>query len=883
MAGDFHTYGDGGWRIEPADRPRPERRGVSRGLTALLFIFTLILGQASLVALADDAPIASPTPSDEPSPSPADSTDGSVDGTDDGSTSEDATTSDDGSASGAEDTTETTSDTATETDASMSAEGAERVGTGVEADAEQDVVAHDEPGPASGDGVQPILKAGNPACLDVMAKGDFLFEHKTGVPEDDTIDLSFDGLSGTLVIEVDEENETFDFSLTGDFVAAGVIVKGGDGANFYDYRPAGNAADTSLHAPVNPSNGKFYGLSHISFCLTEVERVPGIDVEKSCPESVQTGAEIEYTITVENVGNEALVDVTVADSLLGDITADFDLDLSAGLDVGAKATAVVTYEPGPDEDPVMNTVTAEGTGDVSAAVDTDTASCETDVTEGEVARIDVEKSCPETAQAGAEIEYTITVENTGTEALVDVTVEDSLIGDITADFDLDLSAGLAVGATATAVVTYDPAPGEDPVTNTVTAEGTGDVSAAVDTDTASCETDVTEGEVAAIDVEKSCPETVEAGGLIEYTITVENAGTEALIALDVDDTLLGDITGEFDVDLSTGLAVGATATAIVTYNPAPGEDPVTNTVTAMGTGETSDVQDADTATCETDVVTIEGPAIQVVKDGPTMAHRGDTVTYSFTVTNVGDVELFDVDLTDPRCDEGTVEAGVEVDASLVTGEVWTFTCTHLITEADPDPMPNTVTVRGDTVAGVGGEEVTDQDSHVLNILQPAIRIVKTVSDNTVPSGTVVTYTYVVTNIGNTTLFDVSVDDDVIGHIDVIPSLEAGASVTLTGTFTVGTVPVTNIGTAGGADVLGEFVSDTDAAFVSPIAGGGGQGPGPGPGPGGVVGGVVGGAGGAAGDTAFTGSDAWKWIVAAAGLLLIGATALITTRRSRGAA
>jgi hypothetical protein len=48
-----------------------------------------------------------------------------------------------------------------------------------------------------------------------------------------------------------------------------VIVKGGPNANFYDYRPDGEDADKNLHAPVNPGSGDFYGLSHISFCVTE--------------------------------------------------------------------------------------------------------------------------------------------------------------------------------------------------------------------------------------------------------------------------------------------------------------------------------------------------------------------------------------------------------------------------------------------------------------------------------------------------------------------------------------------------------------------------------------------------------------------------------------
>ena len=37
---------------------------------------------------------------------------------------------------------------------------------------------------------------------------------------------------------------------------------------------------------------------------------------------------------------------------------------------------------------------------------------------------------------------------------------------------------------------------------------------------------------------------------IEYTITVENTGNEPLVGVTVDDTLLGDITGEFDFDFA---------------------------------------------------------------------------------------------------------------------------------------------------------------------------------------------------------------------------------------------------------------------------------------------------------------------------------------------
>jgi hypothetical protein len=161
----------------------------------------------------------------------------------------------------------------------------------------------------------------------------------------------------------------------------------------------------------------------------------------------------------------------------------------------------------------------------------------------------------------------------------------------------------------------------------------------------------------------------------------------------------------------------------------------------------------------------------------------------------------------------------------------------------------------------------------VDIIHPAITIVKTVSDGTVRPGTVVTYSYLVTNTGDTTLFNISVDDNVLGHIGVIPSLAAGASATLTTTSTVGTSPVTNVGTASGTDVLGETVTDDDDAVVTPILGTGGEGPGPGPGEGPNCC-IAGGGGG----TPFTGSAIGLWSLLAAALTLIGGLALWATRR-----
>jgi uncharacterized repeat protein (TIGR01451 family) len=394
------------------------------------------------------------------------------------------------------------------------------------------------------------------------------------------------------------------------------------------------------------------------------------------------------------------------------------------------------------------------------------------------------------------------------------------------------------------------------VDNTVTVTGNGEDSGDEASGEASCETDVTHAP--ALEVTKECPQTVPFGEDITYTITVTNTGNEALEGVTVNDTLLGDITDQFDVDFSGSFGVGEVATATVSYSPGVDEDPVDNTVTVTGNGEDSGDEASGEASCETDVL---HPAIQIVKDGPAQRHVGDTITYMFEVTNPGELELFDVVLSDPICDAGTILPGADVDASLAVGEVWHFTCTHLITDTDPDPLPNTATVTGDTSEGEGGEQVSDTDDHLVDIIHPGISIVKTVDEEVVPIGTTVTFTYVIVNTGDTTLYNVSVDDDILGHIGDIPVLEVGGPpVTLTKDFVVGDEIVTNVGTATGEDVLGRSVSANDDATVAPISG---ENPPPNNPP-----------------TPFTGSDAGRLGIITMVLFGIGVTVVASTRRRR---
>jgi hypothetical protein len=135
-----------------------------------------------------------------------------------------------------------------------------------------------DPGPPTTTlNVQPIVVDGNPTCADLLPSESFLFEFKLDPPDSGTFPLEEDGLTGSVtVVKYDNTlGQAFDFSFAGDFISSAIIAKGGAYGNFYDYRPLGGAAaDTYLHAPINPSNNKFFGLSHISFCIIEIPEQP---------------------------------------------------------------------------------------------------------------------------------------------------------------------------------------------------------------------------------------------------------------------------------------------------------------------------------------------------------------------------------------------------------------------------------------------------------------------------------------------------------------------------------------------------------------------------------------------------------------------------------
>jgi uncharacterized repeat protein (TIGR01451 family) len=135
----------------------------------------------------------------------------------------------------------------------------------------------------------------------------------------------------------------------------------------------------------------------------------------------------------------------------------------------------------------------------------------------------------------------------------------------------------------------------------------------------------------------------------------------------------------------------------------------------------------DRATCTFRNIRPGFPAIAIRKVGPALATAGDTLDYTFYVTNPGDVPFpaSGVTVSDPNCDEPP-ELVRKEDASgsdvsprtLDPGDTWVYGCERRTSDPGDDCEPSRVDNTGTVTGDAGSGSVADEDSISTVLLCP---------------------------------------------------------------------------------------------------------------------------------------------------------------------
>ncbi|MFZ1703465.1 MAG: hypothetical protein WAT79_03915, partial [Saprospiraceae bacterium] len=265
-----------------------------------------------------------------------------------------------------------------------------------------------------------------------------------------------------------------------------------------------------------------------------------------------------------------------------------------------------------------------------------------------------------------------------------------------------------------------------------------------------------------------------AGDVINYTIALDNTGNVNISSVSVIDAQATTGPTYFSGDINTNNVLDTseiwvyTASRTITLIDMDNGS-FTNTASATGVpvgGILGGVSDDETVTA------IQNPAINITKAATPTNYSllGQNIDYTFLVTNTGNVSLTNVLVTDPLfgLNFGPVTLAPNGSQSFMYG--YTVTQEAL----DTGRVQNIVYVVGTDPNTV---MVNDDDEFTINANQnPSIGLVKSATPITYSSvGESIQYTFEVTNTGNVTLDNVTVDDPLFGVVFGPISLAPGIS------------------------------------------------------------------------------------------------------------
>src|SRR5690606_1646784 len=405
------------------------------------------------------------------------------------------------------------------------------------------------------------------------------------------------------------------------------------------------------------------------------------------------------------------------------------------------------------------------------------------------------------SDVGETITYTFTVTNQGNTALMNVELTDPMLGGVIAlssgDLNSDnmLNVGEIWSYTADYSLTQDNID-TGSITNQASISGESSLGIVVtdDSDNNSVleddETVTTICQSPAIAVIKegifndennnSCSD---VGETITYMFIVTNQGNVSINTVELIDPLLGSIPTLTSGDTDGDSQLDVTETWIYTANYTITQDDidtglVSNQATATGIGvdgsnlvdlsdDNSVLEDNSTVTqlCQNTDIALLKTAVLNDEDGNGCTNVGETITYTFTVTNQGNISINAVGISDPLLSGILTNAigDTDSDSQLDVNETWIYTADYTITQADIDAglVSNQAEVSGVAVNGVSVNDLShntdilaDGVTNTLLCQNTDIALIKTAvfndedADGCANAGETIAYSFAVTNQGN---------------------------------------------------------------------------------------------------------------------------------------
>ena len=493
---------------------------------------------------------------------------------------------------------------------------------------------------------------------------------------------------------------------------------------------------------------------------------PSVELTKTAsPTTVTAPGNVTYSYTVHNNGNVTLTGLDLTDNKIALPIVLGAYTLAPGDSTTGTATYTVTQPMIDAGTPIHNIATVTSNEDA-------TATAYADVTVLQRVRVELDKTAdPVVVDSPRDVTYSYFVHNNGNVTLTGLRLTDDHINDVITLGADTLAPGASTTGTATYTVTQPMIDAGNIIHNIATVTSNEGA-------TAVATANVVVHQNPSVTIVKTASVAGDsvnvAGEVISYTVVVTNTGNMSLTGT-LADTLSGisAISGPVESVSTNGiLNVGETWTYTYTYtatqadidnhgkNPANGYINNTATFTPSAGSPQSDSEA---------VPVDQNPAINIVKltngDDDVWLNVNDAVTWTYTVTNTGNVALSNITVTDnvsgvipdPVLVDGYNTGDTDKDNKLDLSETWIFEDTGV---AIAGPYSNTGTACGTPPAG---DPVCNSDESSYVGQYAELLIDKwTESPEPVLAGTTLIYGITVYNQGPYVAHDVLLTDDVSG-------------------------------------------------------------------------------------------------------------------------